>query len=101
MFITTKIFYAGTNQRPVYSNGQNPEHNLKNLHQTNARLAGKVCWSPEGFHATEPNVLELPPKEAACSLCNERARVSSTGVEGGGMCKHARTRVSFYRIDPS
>ncbi|KAH9961314.1 hypothetical protein BC827DRAFT_340914 [Russula dissimulans] len=58
---------------------------IRQTHNSQARYAG---------HPRAPMLPSLTsssyPEEVACSLHDECARASSTGVEGGGMCKHAR-----------
>jgi len=40
----------------------------KELHQTNAQLAGKVCRSPKGSQAPKPNVLDLLVRDRMFSV---------------------------------
>jgi hypothetical protein len=43
-------------------------HAPKELHQTNAQLAGKVCRSPKGSQAPKPNVLDLLVRDRMFSV---------------------------------
>ena len=60
--------------------------------QTDAPLAGSGSAKLQAAQQrTNPNVPEIPANAwGPCSLSNERALVSSSGIEGCGMSKHAR-----------
>ncbi|KAG1848149.1 hypothetical protein C8R48DRAFT_730341 [Suillus tomentosus] len=61
------------------------------IHQTDAQLVGSVSLNCKQSREGQNQTSSKPHVNAKlCSLSNERARLSSSGFEECGMCKHAR-----------
>ena len=74
------------------------KHKIKEIHQTDTDLAGKSPTQTRRKDAEETSQTSSSSlsrrADKQCSQYDEAVRMSSTGFEGCGMCKHARLELA-------